>query len=97
MVNGKEYKTSEITVTMDANKTATAYFTDPDAEDTLPPELDNMLIIGGTGVSIDFVRDHRAQAAGRINEALVADAQNLFVNLPAVRDFGFLYPVAVVK
>ena len=48
----------------------------------LPPELDNMLIIGGTGISIDFLRNQRAEAASRINEALADDPTYIFVNLP---------------
>ena len=48
----------------------------------LPPELDNMLIIGSTGISIDFLRSYRTQAAGVINEALAADPGSIFVNLP---------------
>ncbi len=55
---------------------------DTDYETQLPTELGNMLIIGGTGISIDFLRNQRTEAAGRINEALAVDPGSIFVNLP---------------
>ncbi len=45
----------------------------------LPPELDNMLIIGGKGFTIDYIRDFRVQAGAGIGAALQVDPENLFL------------------
>ncbi len=44
-----------------------------------PPELDEMLIIGGKGFSIDYIRDFREDAGAGIAAALWEDSDNLFL------------------
>ncbi len=74
VLNGTVYTEPEIKVTMDTNITATAYFksdtVDPPDEGIFPSELDNMMIIGGIGVSIDLLFENNELAREKINEAL---------------------------
>lgn len=58
------------------------YYPQKEAVINLPPSLSNSLIIGNQAFYLDFLRNLRAQAAKRINEALAADPVNIFVNLP---------------
>ena len=83
VINGTEHTTSEVTVTMEKNMTATAFFKsetiDP-PDEIFPPELDNMMIIGGIGVSIDLLFDNNELAREKINEAL-ADPDVTFADV----------------
>jgi len=45
-------------------------------------ELEDMLIIGSTGISIDFLAANRAAASAPINQALAEAGDNMFVNIP---------------
>ncbi len=48
-------------------------------ETTLMEDLDDMLIIGGKGFTIDYIRDYREDASAAIATALIADSDNLFL------------------
>jgi len=48
-------------------------------ETTLMEDLEDMLIIGDQGFTIDYIRDYRDDAAAAIGAALVADPDNLFL------------------
>ncbi len=45
------------------------------------PELPDMLIVGGTGVAVEFIRSHREEAGARIGTALQENPNNLYLRM----------------
>ena len=104
VVNSTEYTDRNIAVTMDTDKTATAYFQlekveQPD-EESFPSAIDEILIIGEKGFTIDYIRNYRVEAGVDIGAALQLDSDNLFLRMSGklfnIRSQAYDAPVDIV-
>ena len=91
LVNEAEHPEPETMLVMDEDKAATAYFQYFDY-DTLPKELDNLFIVGDSGISIDFWFNNPPAARAKINESLasVDGFHEVFVNFTDAGQFFVL-------
>ena len=70
VINGEEITDVSAQIMMTEDKTADAYFKYTHDKVIWPEELDNMMIIGSIGVSIDLLFGNNQVAREKINEAL---------------------------